>query len=315
MPQGLFYAVQTLVQLINQTGRTLPLLTITDYPALPVRGVMLDVSRGKVPTLDTLLEVVEVLATWKINQFQLYLEHAFYWPSHPSISRGYDPLTADDLLAVDAACAQRHIEFVPNLQSFGHQGHLLRQPEYTRLAESAQKWTFAPNDPETYRLLDELYAELLPNFRSPLFNVDADETWDLGQGQSAARVAEVGRGRVYLDHLLRLRELAAKYGRRIMFWGDVILESPELIRDIPEDVIVLQWDYHEMPSEDNVRKFAEAGKTFYVCPSVHSYTAFFPASASRGATSACWRRMRSNTARAGCSIPTGAMPGTPICRE
>ncbi len=273
---GLFYALQTIAQLICQAGRMLPRLTLLDYPALPVRGVMLDVSRGKVPTLETLLEVVEILATWKINQFQLYIEHAFCWPSHPLIARGYDPLSADDLLAVDAACAQRHIEFVPNLQSFGHQGHLLRLPKYAPLAESEQKWTLAPGEPGTYALLDELYAEFLPNFRSRLFNVDADETWDLGSGKSAARVAEVGLGRVYLEHILRLRELAAHYGRRIMFWGDVILNSPELIPEIPDDVIVLSWDYHETPSEEHVRQFAEAGKPFYVCPSVHGYGAFFP---------------------------------------
>ncbi len=72
----------------------------------------------------------------------------FTGPAIRSIAKGYDPLTADDLLAVDAACAQRHIEFVPNLQSFGHQGHLLRQPKYASLAESEQKWTLAPGEPE-----------------------------------------------------------------------------------------------------------------------------------------------------------------------
>lgn len=273
---GLFYAVQTLAQLVMQAGRILPLLTITDYPALAVRGVMLDVSRGKVPTLETVFEVVDLLARWKINQFQLYIEHAFYWPSHPQISKGYDPLTADDILAIDAACTQRHIEFVPNLQSFGHQGHLLRQRKYAHLAESEWKWTLAPTEPETYVLLDELYAEFLPNFRSGQMNVDSDETWDLGKGKSAATAAELGLGRVYLDHLLHLRELAADYGRRIMFWGDVILNSPELIPDLPADVTVLQWDYDETPNTDNVRKFADAGKPYYVCPSVHAFLAFFP---------------------------------------
>jgi len=273
---GLYYAVQTLLQLINQAGRTLPLLTITDYPALPVRGVMLDISRGKVPTLDTLLEAVELLAAWKINQFQLYIEHAFCWPGHPTISKGYDPLTADDIIAIDAACVLRHIEFVPNLQSFGHQGHLLRQRKYVHLAESDQKWTLAPTEPETYTLLDELYAEFLPNFRSHQLNVDADETWDLGQGKSAALVKETGLGRVYLQHILRLRELAAKYDHRIMFWGDVILNAPELISEIPTDVTVLQWDYRETPDEENVRKFARAGIPFYVCPSTQGHLSFFP---------------------------------------
>ena len=273
---GLLYAVQTIAQLICQAGKLLPLLTVLDYPALPVRGVMLDVSRGKVPTLETLLEVVEILATWKINQFQLYIEHAFHWPSHPLISRGYDPLTADDLLAVDAACAQRHIEFVPNLQSFGHQGHLLRLAKYAHLAESELKWTLAPGEPGTYELLDEMYAEFLPNFRSRLLNVDADETWDLGSRKSAARVAEVGLGRVYLEHVLRLRELAAHYGCRIMCWGDVILNSPELIPDLPDDVTILHWDYNDRPGEEHAQQFAAAGKPFYVCPSIHGHGAFFP---------------------------------------
>ncbi len=177
---------------------------------------------------------------------------------------------------MDVACAQRHIDFVPNLQSFGHQGHLLRLPKYGALAESEQKWTLAPGEPGTYALLNDLYEEFLPNFRSPLFNIDGDETWDSGSGKSAARTAVVGLGRVYLDHMLRLRELAARYDRRIMCWGDVILNSPELIPDIPDDVIVLHWDYRETPSEDSVRRFVEAGKPFYVCPSTHGHAAFFP---------------------------------------
>ncbi|MHB9130931.1 MAG: glycoside hydrolase family 20 zincin-like fold domain-containing protein [Armatimonadota bacterium] len=273
---GLFYGVQTLLQLLKQTGEKLPALTITDYPAFPTRGVMLDISRGKVPTLETLLELVEMFASWKINHLQLYLEHTFHWPSHPKIGQGYDPLTAEDILVVDASCAQRHIAFVPNLQSFGHQGHLLRLPEYAHLAESDRRWTLSPTEAGTYELLDDLYAEFLPNFRSRLFNVDSDETWDLGKGKSASLVEEKGLGRVYLDHILRLRELAAKYDRRIMFWGDVILHAPELIPEIPDDVIVLQWDYRREPSEESVQKFADAGKQFYVCPGTNTWSAFYP---------------------------------------
>ncbi len=273
---GLFYAVQTLRQLVDQRGSKLPGMSITDYPILPVRGVMLDISRGKVPTVKDLLQTVDLLASWKINQFQLYIEHTFAWPSHPEIGKGHGPLTPEDILIVDAACIARHIELVPNLQSFGHQGHMLNLERYQHLAESESKWTLSPAVPETYELLDELYAEFLPNFHSKLFNIDADETFDLGKGKSAKRVAEVGKGRVYLEHLLKVRELAQKYGRKIMFWGDIILDYPELIAEIPEDVITLQWDYgHE--GEDRVRPFAEAGKRFYLCPGTNSWNNYFPA--------------------------------------
>ncbi|HEY3376269.1 MAG TPA: family 20 glycosylhydrolase, partial [Armatimonadota bacterium] len=273
---GLFYAVQTFGQLLDQVGKNLPTLTITDAPVYPVRGVMLDVSRGKVPTVDTVLEIVAHLASWKINQFQLYIEHTFLWPSHPDIGKKYDALTPEDLLTIDAACADRHIDFVPNLQSFGHQGHLLQMKQYAHLAETDARWTLSPAEPGTYTLLDEFYQEFLPNFRSPLFNIDSDETWDLGKGKSLPMVEEKGLGRVYLEHILRVRELAARYGRRIMFWGDIILHSPELIPDIPDDTIVLQWDYAEYPNEAHVRQFADAGKAFYVCPGVSTWSAFFP---------------------------------------
>jgi hypothetical protein len=273
---GLFYAVQTMGQLLDQAGRQLPALSITDFPALPNRGVMLDISRGKVPSVASLLELIDLLASWKVNEFQLYLEHTFHWPSHPKIGQGYDPLSAEDMLLLDSTCAMRHIDFVPNLQSFGHQGHLLRLKQYAHLAETKKQWTLSPAEPGVYTLLDELYQEFLPNFRSPRFNVDSDETWDLGQGKSAPLVAQIGMGRVYLNHVLRLRELAQKYGRRIMFWGDIILHSPELIQDIPDDVTVLQWEYGENPNEADVRKFADAGKKFYVCPGTNSWSAFFP---------------------------------------
>ncbi|HEX2951467.1 MAG TPA: family 20 glycosylhydrolase, partial [Armatimonadota bacterium] len=213
---------------------------------------------------------------WKINQFQLYIEHTFAWPSHPKIGKGYDPLTPGDIITIDKACAKRHINFVPNLQSFGHQHHMLQRKEYAPLAETDMRWTLSPAEPGTYTLLDELFAEFLPNFRSTVFNIDSDETYDLGKGKSASMVAEKGLGCVYLDHILKLRDMAARYGRQIMFWGDIILHHPELITSIPDDVTVLEWQYGEFPNEDHVRQFAEAGKKFYVCPGTNSWRAIFP---------------------------------------
>ncbi|MBX6755315.1 MAG: beta-N-acetylhexosaminidase, partial [Thermorudis peleae] len=59
---GLFYGVQTLCQLIQTQGGRLPALTIRDWPRLANRGVMLDVSRGKVPTRETLYRLIDYLA-------------------------------------------------------------------------------------------------------------------------------------------------------------------------------------------------------------------------------------------------------------
>ena len=273
---GLFYAVQTMRQLVRLQGKRLPALDILDWPTLAYRGVMLDISRGKVPTLDTLKELVEVLSSYKLNVLQLYTKHTFRFVRHPRIGAGCGSLTSEDVLALDEHCRRHHVEFMPNLQSFGHFDRILELPEYSHLAESEMGWTLSPVKEESYALLDELYADLLPSFTSRTFNVNCDETYDLGQGASAALAEEIGVGRVYLNHILRLRELAARYGRRIQIWGDILLHHPELIEEVPEDITLLDWHYEAADSYPSVEAFAKAGRTFWVCPGTSSWNSLFP---------------------------------------
>lgn len=279
--RAIFHALQTLRQLARQFGRTLPQLEIIDWPAFRHRGYMLDVSRGKVPRLETLFELVDTLALVKYNQLQLYIEHTFAFERHPEISEGHSPLTAEDIRALDDYCRRRHIELVPNLQSFGHATHILKHERYRHLAESDFRggWTLSPAEPGTYELLADFYEEFLPNFsNSDLFNVNCDEPWDLGEGKSAAIAKRDGKGKLYLSHLLRVRELAARHGRRTMLWGDVVQTYPELARELPDDVILLNWEY-DAADEKSYRKRIEparaSGREHWVCPGTSAWNSLF----------------------------------------
>lgn len=273
---GVFYGVQTLIQIAKQCGRQWPGLTIADRPALPVRGFMLDVSRGKVPALATLTRLVHTLAQFKYNQLQLYIEHTFRFPRHPEISAGADPLTPEDILKLDALCRAHHIELVPNLQSLGHHRRLLSLPQYAHLAETPWRWSFATANEGTFALFDELYEDFLAPFTSRWLNIGADEPWDLGRGQSAALTAEIGIGRVYLRHVQRLHALAAKHGRRIMLWADMLKHYPELAGELPEDVLLLDWWYEARPRYKTLDVLSAAGRPFFVCPGTSSWTTLFP---------------------------------------
>src|SRR5690348_12361885 len=134
-PAGIFYGVDTLIQLIKQAGQTLPGLEISDWPDFPVRGYMLDISRDKVPTLATLRSLIDKLASWKINQVQLYTEHTFAYLNHPEVWKEASPLTGQDILELDGYCKERFIELVPNQNSFGHMHRWLIHPRYAELAE------------------------------------------------------------------------------------------------------------------------------------------------------------------------------------
>ena len=289
---GAFYGVQTLAQVARQspTG-TLACVTVDDWPDFPDRGVYYDVCRGRVATLERLKEQADLLAHYKINQLQLYMEHTFRFRRHPEIGKNASPLTAEDILELDACCRERHIELVPSLAAFGHLATVLNHPLYRHLAEDWGEgryqdpeartgwrtgWSLTPAREETYIFLRELFDELLPCFSSNRFNICCDENYDLGWGQSYELAQQIGKGRLYLNHILRLRELAAAHGKRIMFWGDIIRHYPELIPEIPSDVTVLDWGYDGGMDFDRVKDFTATGLPSYGCPSVCGYVTLFP---------------------------------------
>jgi hypothetical protein len=281
---GAFYGVCTLVQLLQTQGANLTLLEIVDAPDFSARGVMLDISRDKVPTKETLYALIDMLAGWKINQLQLYTEHTFAYRNHRTVWANASPLTAEDILALDAYCRERFIELVPNQNSFGHMHRWFMHEQYVHLAETEagittpwgnkQEFPFSlsPAVPETLPFLEELYDELLPNFTSRMFNIGADETFDLGEGRTKALVEQKGKGRVYLDFLLQIYRRVKARGRMMQFWGDIINQYPDLVPEVPKDVIALEWGYeanHDFPGKTAL--FASSGVPFYVCPGTSSW--------------------------------------------
>lgn len=276
---GLRAAGATLHQLVREYGRRLPCLKIRDWPDFARRGVMLDISRGRVPKLETLLDLVERLADFKINEFQLYTEHTFAYRRYKSVWQDWGALTAEEIRTLDARCRELGIDLVPNQNSFGHLRYFLEHPKVKKLAEVSEPYegstgdflrfptTLAPNNHGTIKFIRELYDELLPNFSSQFLNVGCDETWDLGRGQSKKLCERRGKGRVYVDFLKQIEREASKHGRQMMFWGDIILNHPELIKSLPKNVIALNWGYEAThPFEKDATTFAKSKVPFYVCP-------------------------------------------------
>lgn len=272
---GLFYAAQTLKQIVRRLkpNHKVPGLHIVDWPDYAHRGVLLDVSRDKVPTLETLYALVDKLAEWKLNQLQLYTEHTFAYRDHPRVWEDASPMTPGDVRALDAYCRDRFVDFVPNQNSFGHLSRWLKFPEYRHLAELPEGGSdLCPIDPACKEFLRGLYADLLPNFSSGMVNVCCDETGSIGKGRSKEAAAERGVGRLYLEFLIGIRELVQAHGKRMQFWGDIIMEHPELIPELPKDLIALEWGYEAgHPFAEHGKQFAESGIAFYVAPGTSSW--------------------------------------------
>lgn len=284
-PVGLFRGLTTLDQwlALHRDEPGIPGIDLEDAPDLPRRGLLLDVSRDRVPTMDTLYALVERMADWKLNQLQLYTEHTFAYAGHEGVWQDASPLTGEEVEALDAFCRERFIELVPNQQSFGHMHRWLVHERYRPLAEvpagiehpfsdRREPFGLCPTDPRSLELLADLYAQLLPHFSSRVFNVGLDETIDLGLGRSAKACAERGRRAVYLEFLRAVHGLAARHGRRIQLWADVLLAEDGDTTGVPDDAIPLVWGYEaDHPFDRELARLAASGRDFYACPGTSSW--------------------------------------------
>ena len=302
---GRRYAEDTLAQLARAHGGALPGVALRDWPDFPVRGFLLDVSRDRVPTRETLANLVMRLARLRFNHFELYTEHTFAFPGHEVVWRDASPITADDVRWLDRLCADHGIELAANQNTFGHMERWLRHAPYRERAEAPDGWStpgggqrppsvLAPT-PDNAAFALGLVRELARHFASRRVNINGDEPFELGTGRSREAVAARGRGRVYLEHLLRLVAGVHADGREALFWGDILHHHPELIAELPRrDAIALLWHYEapDPPLPDVVRAnlapygisaqmlrgfagqvdaFAENAASFWVCPGTSSW--------------------------------------------
>lgn len=279
-PAGAFYAIQTLRQLMQQDK--VPCLQIRDEPDFSHRGFYQDVTRGRIPRVQTIKNLIDQMAYYKLNSLQLYVEHVFPFSETQDIISQTGCLTQQELKEIGEYCRENFIEFIPSLSTFGHLYDLLQQPQYRHLRvlndykEEPNFWharmahhTIDPLQQESFELVKSLIDQYMPCFESSWFNVCCDETFDL------KRYAREGldEGQIYVDFVKKILSYVSGKGKKVMMWADILLEHPEVIPQLPEDAVYLNWYYHPNPEQirEKITRFAETGKQQIVCPGTWSW--------------------------------------------
>ncbi|HEX8149029.1 MAG TPA: glycoside hydrolase family 20 zincin-like fold domain-containing protein [Pyrinomonadaceae bacterium] len=276
---GTFYGLQSLKQLVRGEGEQAYVqgARVVDWPSVRWRGLSDDISRGPVPTLEYFKRQIRAEAMFKMNMHSLYMEHVFGSASHPLVAPEGGAVTPAEIRELFAYARKYHVELVPQQQTFGHLHKALKFEQYNELAEVPYGDVLSPQAEGTYQLVADWYRELDELFPGRFFHIGADETFELGRGQSAEQVKARGLGPVYFDHLKRVRELLLPYKRRLMFWGDIALNHPDLLPSVPRDMIAMNWDYSAKPNfEARIGLFKKAGLEQFVCPGVQSWNQIFP---------------------------------------
>ncbi len=276
---GIFYGAQTVKQLIRGSGNNAVLLvpTLRDWPAMAYRGISDDWSRGPLPNMEFLKREIRTLAAYKINIFSPYFEHTFAYESSPVAAFPGGAMTPDEARELVAYAAQYHITVIPEQESFGHLHHLLKFEQFSSLGETPHGSVLAPGDAATLPLIGSWFSELAKVFPAPFAHIGADETFELGLGKTREQVEQKGPGAVYIDFLKQIHATLEPNHKRLLFWGDIAVKSPELVGTLPKDMIAVPWEYGARPDfKPIIEPFIKAGLETWVSPGVSNWSRLYP---------------------------------------
>ena len=275
---GWFYGVQSLKQIV--LDNKVPYCKIKDKPDLKIRGVSLDISRSKVPKLETLKELFDLLAMLKYNHVELYVEgFSFEYKSFPNVLKDKNYLTLEEYKELEKYANSLFMDFVPNQNSFGHMEAWLEQNEYHHLAECEDGFTIwgafrksttlNPLDEESFEHVSKMYKDMLPHCNSKYFNMCFDEPYELGHGKTKELAEKTSVEDIFVDYLHKLAKVTRTYKKTPLIWADVVIRHPDAIDKIDEDIILIDWGYtknypfseHAKMLKEHKRKYLLAGGT------------------------------------------------------
>ena len=256
--RGMGYAAATLVQLIEATesGFVIPVQTVEDAPYLPVRGIHAYMpARRDIPEF---LRIVDTLAFLKMNTLILEIGGAMEYKRHPEINEGWieyckifkeyngkaiatqrsykfpkdsihietgegDYLTEAQMKEILDYCAARHIEVIPEMPCFSHADYILyAHPEFAEDPEEPLPSFACPSNEDYYKLLFDLFDDVIRVFQPKRINVGHDELYVLGycprcKGKKAADLLA--------GDLTKIRDFLASRGVKTMLWGDKVAKA------------------------------------------------------------------------------------------
>lgn len=270
--RGQFYAMSTLMQIVSFFKKNgfsaVPGFSLHDSPDVAFRGFLLDVSRGAVPHVTVLQELMLRLALLKMNHFSLYIEDSLLLEAGDGQNLKKSVFSKAEIAQLAALARKMGVEFFPSFQSLCHLGNLLKHPDLWPHSARASGDCIDPANKDAVHFIKRYTAEIADAFPSRLVNIGMDECEKLGSAE------------VHLAHFLEMYRFFKSKGRKVAVWGDMFLKHPETIQKIPSDVLILNWNYSFEREDDfakSAQPFARQHLCQVLCPATWSWAKYVPA--------------------------------------
>lgn len=218
---GIFYGVQTLMQLIqkNESGIYIKGMKITDSPDTKQRAAHYDTKHHQ-DTREYVESFIRDLARYKINMLIWEWEDKFEYPSHPEIGAP-GAFTMKEMQELTRYAQQYHIQIVPLVQGLGHASFILKWQQFAHLRElPASNFEFCPLKEGSYTLLNDLWKDAIAATPGSEFvHIGTDETYELGLcADCKKKEQEIGKSGLFHLFVGKSATLVQAAGRKPMVW-------------------------------------------------------------------------------------------------
>ncbi len=288
--KGIFYGLQTLNQVIknfivNQKGSKgvplpeliLPHLVVRDAPDLNIRGIVQDISRGQIFTIENAKRYIDILCHYKLNFYGLYIEDVFAHPQFPEIGKDRGALTPKEIEILVKYAEKKHISLFPVFECLGHVDNILQHKRFRNLGEFPGAQCFAVSKPEVFQFLKDYISELAKHFPAEYFHIGCDESFDLGKFSSKDYVTKKGYGQALVEYYEKVYNIVKRAGKnRVIMYDDIVRKNEYITNNLNKDIILLYWDYMPKKEYPEVKKLLDKGFKVIVSPSMLNWQRHFP---------------------------------------
>lgn len=212
---------------------------------LQKRILQYDVSRGRIPKLETIIKHLEILKPYGLNALTLFNECVIENSVLPTAGCGNTPITKEYLQNLNSYCTANGIEFIPQFEIISHQEHLLSLPQMQEHKEIPNLFSggLRLDSEKTKDLLKKWIAELSPFFNSEYFYCATDEGIGTGIGRSRNLAEKVGYEKMVADYLNEFNRFVKTLGKKCVIMADHIIHYPEIRDMLDPDVTIANWGY------------------------------------------------------------------------
>ena len=218
-----------------------------------LRIVQMDLGRQK-ETLAEIVHFFDFAKKYGYNAIALNLEDRVKTKTYPYAS-DEESYSESEVREIVEAAFERGLELIPVISNFAHADRFLAHEELAHLSElregdgfhsAAVKVTACPLLPESQAFYDAYFAEVAAPFsHSKYFHAGLDEDFDIGSCSLCKKDVQEngGIGHLFLSHIKRTNAVLNALGKEMMIWDDMLVFCPEIIPDIPKNVILCTWCY------------------------------------------------------------------------